>query len=216
MTPVSLSIRKQTGPALVADEGQPTLVVLAGPNGAGKSTLYETRIAPKLAVPFINADFIQRDELKDARPEAAYEAARIAEERRRLHMRDRKSFATETVFSHQSKLELIDDAKSAGYRVVMFHVSVDDSSLSVARVEERVKEGGHRVPEAKIRARYDRNGPLIRQAVLKSDFAHVFDNSKLNVPPVRILSFTKGKISFVAPRLPDWALKVYGTDLTGP
>lgn len=199
----------------MADEGQPTLIVLAGPNGAGKSTLYEARIAPKLTVPFINADFIQRDELKDKRPEAAYEAARTAEERRRRHMQDRKSFVTETVFSHRSKLALIEDAKSAGYRVVVFHVSVDDSSTSVARVEERVKEGGHSVPEAKIRARYDRNGPLIRQAILMADFAHVYDNSKLNVPPARIISFANGKISFVAPRLPDWALKLYGADITG-
>ena len=56
--------------------------MLAGPNGSGKSTLYETRIAPKFAVPFINADIIQRDELKDGEVNAAYEAAQIATERR--------------------------------------------------------------------------------------------------------------------------------------
>ena len=56
--------------------------MLAGPNGSGKSTLYETRIAPKFAVPFINADLIQRDELKDGDVNAAYEAAQIATERR--------------------------------------------------------------------------------------------------------------------------------------
>jgi len=61
---------------------RPSLVLLAGPNGAGKSTLYQTRVAPSFAGPFINADIIQRDELKDPSMGASYEAARIAEARR--------------------------------------------------------------------------------------------------------------------------------------
>ena len=43
-----------------------SLVLLAAPNGAGKTTLYQTRVAPSFAGPFINADLIQRDELRDA------------------------------------------------------------------------------------------------------------------------------------------------------
>jgi len=58
------------------------MIVLAGPNGAGKSTLYATRVAPGFAGPFINADIIQRNELRDPSPEASYEAARIASSRR--------------------------------------------------------------------------------------------------------------------------------------
>jgi predicted ABC-type ATPase len=48
----------------------PTMIVLAGPNGAGKSTLYETRVAPRFAGPFVNADIIQRDQLQDSSPAA--------------------------------------------------------------------------------------------------------------------------------------------------
>lgn len=192
---------------------RPVLVVLAGPNGAGKSTLFATRIAPSLSVPFINADDIQRHELGDRSVDAAYAAARIAAARRTTHLETRKSFATETVFSHPSKLDLIHDARTRGYRIMLFHVGVALADLSVARVAERVKEGGHPVPEDKIRARYARNGPLIRQAVLISDVAHVFDNSALNCPPERILSFRSGRLSFVAARVPDWALRLYGPDL---
>ncbi len=95
----------------MAPAPRPTLVMLAGPNGSGKSTLYETLIAPKFAVPFINADIIQRDEIKDGDVNAAYEAAQIASERRTSLMADRTSFATETVFSHPSKLDLIPTAQ---------------------------------------------------------------------------------------------------------
>ena len=187
--------------------------MLAGPNGSGKSTLYTTRIAPKFAVPFINADIIQRDELRQTNVDAAYEAAKIATERRAALLAEGKSFATETVFSHPSKLDLITQAKALGYRIMTFHISVEHPDLSVARVGERVKEGGHPVPEDKIRGRYDRSGPLIRQAIHHSDIGHVFDNSRLNQPPRRALSFSKGKLTFAFPQLPAWVLDLYGDDL---
>lgn len=192
---------------------RPTLVMLAGPNGSGKSTLFATRIAPKLDVPFINADLIQRDELQTDDVSAAYTAARIAADRRAAMIKARASFATETVFSHPSKLEIISHAKSIGYRVMTFHISVAHPDLSVARVDARVNEGGHPVPEEKIRARYGRSGPLVRQAILQSDVGHVFDNSGLNKPPERMLSFEAGTLKFALPRLPQWVLDIYAEDL---
>ena len=198
----------------MASSPRPILVLLAGPNGSGKSTLYETRVAPRLAIPFINADNIQRDELNNRDLKAAYEAAQLAEKRRREFMACRKSFATETVFSHPSKLDLISHAKAIGYRTLILHISVESPELSVARVAERVKEGGHDVPEAKIRSRYDRNGALIRQAVLMADAAHVYDNSGLNTPPLRVLSFMGGKVSYVAENLPRRVLEIYAEDLS--
>jgi predicted ABC-type ATPase len=197
----------------VTPEKRPTLAVLAGPNGAGKTTLYATRVAPQLAAPFINADDIQRDELGDRSVEGAYAAARLAAERRDAHLVASESFVTETVFSHPSKLELIHEAKRRGWRVMLFHVGVEGADLSVARVSERVSEGGHPVPEEKIRSRYARNGPLIRQAALLCDVAHVYDNSALNRPPERIISFQAGTLTFAAPRLPGWALEIYRDDL---
>ena len=188
---------------------------MAGPNGAGKSTLYATRIAPRLSAPFINADEIQRDELGDRSVDAAYAAARLAAERRRAHLEAGESLVTETVFSHSSKLDLIHEARRRGYRVMLFHIGVEGAELAVARVAERVREGGHPVPEEKVRSRYARNGPLIRQAALLSDAAHVYDNSALNRPPERILTFWSGTLAFAAPRLPDWALEIYRDDLAG-
>lgn len=192
---------------------RPSLILLAGPNGAGKSTLYETRVAPVFAGPFINADIIQRDELGDASPAAAYRAAEMAEARRSELISAGRSFVTETVFSHPSKLDIIQQARLAGYLIIVMHVGVDSADLSVARVRERVGEGGHDVPEDKIRARFDRSAPLIRQAVLLADRGMVFDNSRLNEPPRRLLLFTLGRLAEVAPCLPQWVLSTYAGDL---
>ena len=191
----------------------PTMIVLAGPNGAGKSPLYQTRVAPSFAGPFINADIIQRDELRDPSPAASYEAARIASSRRDDYLSRGRDFVTETVFSHPSKLELIDEARDRGFTVIVMHVGVDTPDLSVARVGTRVEEGGHIVPEDKIRARYMRGAPLIRAAVLKADRGMVFDNSRYYAPPSHCLTFANGQLVFALPRLPDWIRSVYEADL---
>jgi predicted ABC-type ATPase len=189
------------------------MIVLAGPNGAGKSTLYATRIAPSFAGPFINADIIQRDELRDPSPEVSYEATRIASSRRAERLAQGRDFVTETVFSHPSKLELIDEARANGFIVIVMHVGVDTPELSVARVGARVEEGGHIVPEDKIRARYDRSAPFIHEAVLRADRGMVFDNSSLNQPPRHCLTFANGRLVFALPRLPRWIRSIYEADL---
>ncbi len=187
-----------------------TMIVLAGANGAGKSTLYATRVAPNFEGPFINADIIQRDELSDASPGAAYEAARIAADRRQDFLNRREDFVTETVFSHPSKLDLIHEARAKGFDIVLMHIGVDSPDISVERVAARVEEGGHPVPEDKIRARYARNGRLIRQAVLDADCGFVYDNSLMNVAPKRRLILTNGRLTSAHPDLPSWILALYG------
>lgn len=191
----------------------PVMIVLAGPNGAGKSTLYHTRVAPIFAGPFINADLIQRDELKDGALDASYEAARIATDRRAAFINEKRDFVTETVFSHPSKLALVDEAKAAGFTLIVMHVGVETPELSVARVKARVDEHGHAVPEDKVRARFERCGALIRQAVLKADRGFVYDNSRLNTPPKRCLEFKRGMRQVVRPILPDWIRTLYADEL---
>lgn len=193
--------------AIVA--GRPTLFVIAGPNGAGKSTFYDTALAGRVAAPFINADIIQREELGDPSMKAAYRAAEIAGERRREYIEAGQSFVMETVFSHPSKLDLLEEARATGYRVVVFHLALASADLAVARVEERVAEGGHPVPENKIRGRFARNGELIRQAALMADRAQVFDASALNEPPQLLLELANGQVVRKANSVPHWAQKMY-------
>lgn len=194
--------------AIVA--GRPSLFLIAGPNGAGKSTFHETVLDQRILAPFINADIIQRDEIRDPAPEAAYRAAKIAEERRRAHIESGQSFLMETVFSHPSKLELLTDARESGFRIVVFHLALASADLAVARVEARIAEGGHPVPEAKIRQRFGRNGPLIRAAALLADRAMIFDASALNERPQVLLELTHGQVARCADPIPDWFENLYG------
>ena len=128
-------------------------------------------------------------------------------------MGEGQSLVTETTFSHPSKLELLNEARGAGYRLIVYHVNVRGPDHSVARVAARVEHGGHPVPEGKIRERYVRNQPLIRQAVLMADRAFVFDNSNLRESPRLLISFVGGKALQIAAGLPDWAATLYGDEL---
>jgi len=198
----------------VANRQKPTMYMIAGPNGAGKSTLYETRIKPRTTgIPFINADIIQKEELRDPDVSASYKAAQIAEQRRKEHLKTGKSFVAESVFSHESKLDLIHEAKAAGFRIKFFHVNLRSPNLSVKRVESRVKEGGHPVPEQKIRDRYERNQALIRSAVTLSDTAYIFDNSKMNQPQTFVMKLQNGQVTKLGENLPAWARALYSEQL---
>jgi predicted ABC-type ATPase len=177
----------------------PVLHLLAGPNGAGKSTFYEEVLGPVTGLPFINADQIAAQRWPGHELERAYEASEVAAQERELAVRRRMSFATETVFSHPSKLDLLRAARESGYRVTL-HVILIPESLAVARVRQRVLAGGHDVPEEKIRARYSRLWAHLHEAVRVADEAFVYDNSRAAEPYRRVAELMQGRLI----RQPDW------------
>lgn len=197
-----------------ASPPRPTLFLIAGPNGAGKTTFYETVLKPRIQADFINADVIQRDELKDPAPEASYEAGRVAAERRQASIDAKRSFVTETVFSHPSKQELLETAREAGFRIAVFHLHIGSADLAVERVRSRTAQGGHDVPEQKIRERYVRNQLFIRHAILFADRGAVYDASGLNTGPRQLMTLRTGIPDSVTDILPDWFVALYG-DLIG-
>jgi predicted ABC-type ATPase len=91
---------------------QPVFYLLAGPNGAGKSTLYKAAITEGLiprSAPFVNADLFEAAALQHiADPtERSKQARAWADAERSRCLQAGASFASETVFSHTSKLVLL-------------------------------------------------------------------------------------------------------------
>ncbi len=181
----------------------PLLHLLAGPNGAGKSSYVRDVLAPATHLPFINADEIAASRWPDAQAEHAYEAAQIAEAQRRDLIAAEDSFISETVFSHPSKVQLVSDAADAGY-LVHLHVIMVPVELTVQRVLERVRRGGHAVPEKKIRDRYERLWQYIGSAIRIADVAEVFDNSSARTPFRLCATYQHGAL-IGTPNWPKWA-----------
>lgn len=167
------------------------LDLVVGPNGAGKSTFVELVLAPlRPGATFVNADVIAAQRWPDDPQGHSYEAAQVAARTRARLLELREPFIAETVFSHPSKLELVDAAVAAGYTVALHAVMVPED-LSVQRVAHRVASGGHAVPEDKIRQRYQRLWPLVIEAIGRTDTARVWDNSRRD-GPVEVALFAHG------------------------
>ncbi|HUQ00788.1 MAG TPA: AAA family ATPase [Aeromicrobium sp.] len=180
----------------------PVLHLLAGPNGAGKSTFVARVLEPVTHLRFVNADEIAAERWPGEEIAHAYQDSRAAaEERRRLLARG-ESFITETVFSHHSKVALVTQAVSLGY-LVNLHVILVPADLAVRRVAERVRRGGHEVPEDKIRERYARLLKLVVDARALADRSTFYDNSTAKHPFRVVASYERGRL-VGTPSWPAW------------
>ena len=158
-----------------------TIYVFAGPNGSGKSTLIANLyLEGKLKVEYINADVYCNTFFKDVQDEELRNKAAMffTTNKVKQYISEGKSFCYETVLSHPSKIELLQEAKKHGYKIVSTFVYTTNPEINVERVASRAKQGGHDVPKEKIVSRYSRALELGKKLSEISDCFSKFDNSK--------------------------------------
>lgn len=133
----------------------PNLVVLAGPNGAGKTTVAPGLLQGLLGVTeFVNADAIARG-LSAFHPEgAALAAGRIMLVRLKELAVRRADFAFETTLASKTFAPWIAAVIAQGYHFHLHFLWLPSAEAAVERVRERVRQGGHDIPEPTIRRRY--------------------------------------------------------------
>lgn len=157
----------------------PRILIIAGPNGAGKTTFAtEYLLAEADCRTFVNADLIASG-LNPFEPSAvALRAGRLMLEMISELTEKRETFAFETTLSGRLYLRLIPLWQEAGYRVELHFLYLNSATLAISRVMERVRVGGHSVPDDVVRRRYDRgwrNFQEIYQDLVDEWF--VYDNS---------------------------------------
>ncbi len=107
----------------------------------------------------------------------SYHASVLSDFLRRKLVEAGVSFSFETVMSAPDKVDLLRDARTAGFRTYLYYVATEDPAINVGRVATRVSQGGHDVPADKIVARYTRSLGLLGDALRHTDRAFLFDNS---------------------------------------
>lgn len=65
-------------------------------------------------------------------------------------------------------------AKKMGYTIHLIYITTKDPDLNVARVRTRFNQGGHNVPEDKIRARYGRSTMHLKSGFIKKSKKFIF------------------------------------------
>lgn len=131
------------------------IIIIAGPNGAGKTTFARSFLPQEAQCPrFINADLIAAGLSPFAPETAALKAGRLMLGEMVDCVRKGESFAFETTLSGHGYLAKLRQWREQGYHVSLFFLSLPDAETAIARVAERVKQGGHNIPEAVIRRRF--------------------------------------------------------------
>ena len=134
----------------------PKIVIIAGPNGAGKTTFACAFLPQEAQCPhFINADLIAVGLSPFAPEAAAIRAGRLMLGEIAACAARRESFAFETTLSGLGYLRHIRAWKASGYHVSLFFLGLPSVDLAIARVAERVRQGGHDIPEDVIRRRFE-------------------------------------------------------------
>lgn len=114
----------------------------------------------------------------------------------------------ETVMSHPSKVAMLQAAQSAGYRTYLYFIATDDPEINRSRVRNRVKLGGHPVPEDKITTRYHRSLELLPAAIRAANRAYIFDNSGGKGEQTWLAEITDGRdMVLKTNRVPAWFKK---------
>jgi len=191
------------------------LVFLSGPNGAGKSTFFEAYLQA-LELFFINADEIAKGLREKEPPHPAEDIDRLAfqaaEDLRNSFLGGRLSFCMETVFSDPggAKLDFLRRARNSGYYTFLAFIGLSDPELSIARVTQRVGQGGHDVPDSKLRGRFPRTLANLVDAIPLVDEAFLFDNSSKDKPFRLVASFSNGKAVRRNDPLPAWTAGIPG------
>ena len=132
------------------------IIIIAGPNGAGKTTFARAFLpAEAHCLRFINADLIAAG-LSPFLPEAeAFKAGRLMLKEIAECVERGESFAFETTLSGLVYLRQIRKWQNQGYHVSLFFLRLTSVEMAIARVAERVRQGGHDIPEVVIRRRFE-------------------------------------------------------------
>ena len=133
------------------------IVIIAGPNGAGKTTFAREFLPKEVGCPvFVNADLIAAG-ISPFKPEiASFHAGRLMMEEIKRHISSGESFAFEATLSGKTYAHMIPEWRKMGYEIKLIFLYVSDVSTAIDRVKNRVKQGGHNVPESTIRRRYEK------------------------------------------------------------
>lgn len=169
--------------------GTSVIIAVVGPNGSGKSStvnalgLLENPCFQWDGVPLVvNADLAAR-QIKQKEPNLDVDALNkkafdLTEKIKEKVVKSKRSFILDTVGSHPSRVEYLERAKAAGYGVGVLFIATESPEINIGRIKHRVQCGGHTVPDAKVRSRYQNVMNLFMDYLNVADVFLAVDNSR--------------------------------------
>ncbi|MDR7297719.1 putative ABC-type ATPase [Pelomonas aquatica] len=193
------------------------LFVLAGVNGAGKSSLGGAAIQASGAE-FFNPD-IAAARLREQQPGLSAEQANglawtLGRRGLERALAEGLTYAFETTLGGASMTKLLLGGARDGAEVHVWYAGLATPELHLRRIQARVAAGGHDIPEAKVRERFDASRANLVKLMPHLASLRVYDNSFEADPrqgrrpqPVLLLQMQAGRVVAHAPlrSVPAWA-----------
>jgi predicted ABC-type ATPase len=194
--PKGSTIREKNGQDSLPDAPlRPILLLLVGPSGSGKTTFYETHL--KTAFPKV---------LKASA--SPLEQAESDRERKRL-LTEGESFV---YVSNLFDLEVIRDARPAGYETKGLYLATEHPTLNLGRVLIRVNNGGRFAPMSRIADDFTHGLRQLPKVKKLTDDLMLFDNTSHGRDVRLVAHFQRGKLVKLAREIPKWAQKGFGRE----
>lgn len=166
------------------------IFIIAGPNGAGKTTFAREFLPVEAGcLQFVNADLIAAGLSPFAPESAAIQAGRLMLKQIANHVAQKRSFALETTLSGLGYARQIPQWRAQGYAVALHFLTLPSADIAIARVAQRVRQGGHHVPEDIIRRRFTAGIANLPHYCSLVDDWDIYDNS--GVVPILLSERTR-------------------------
>jgi predicted ABC-type ATPase len=157
----------------------PNLYIIAGPNGAGKTTV-ALKLLPDFlnCNEFVNADFIAKGLSAFNTESVAIAAGRLMLRRLNELTTQKKDFAFETTLSSKIFVPFLKECKEIGYEITLIYIWLESAELAIERIRNRVRDGGHFIPDDVVRRRYERSvSNFVNLYLPLADAWKIYDNT---------------------------------------
>lgn len=174
-----------------------TYTIIGGINGAGKSSLTGVLRTERCDLgTVIDADILTAkaggDKLKGGRT-----AVRLIDS----CLEHMVNFTQETTLSGKKTLRTILAARERGYHIRLYYVGISSPEESLARIENRVRKGGHDIPPEVVKRRYESRNADLAGILPYCDEAHFYDNEN---GFVHVGEYRNGELAGLCSPLPGW------------
>ena len=178
-----------------------TYTIIAGVNGTGKSSLTGALKAERSDLGRI----VDTDQLTARNGGDLLEGGKAAVAMIESCLHQGISFTQETTLSGRKTQRTARLAKELGYHIRLYYIGLDSVEECIGRIQNRVRKGGHDIPEKDVRRRFQTRFDDLQRVLPYCNEAILMDNGN---GFVEIGEYRNGELQLHSGKLPAWATEL--------